>query len=360
MSQHARAPVLLGLLGVVLPPAALRADTWAEQLGFPPDTKVLILHADDAGMFSDGNQAIQDLLVGNPNVQSASAMPPCKYFLPFRDWWQNNPQFDVGIHLTLNSEWKEPQALRWGPVRPAAQVPKLLVDYPWDPTLKKDHVGTWLANAPGQVWLEIGAQYLEGLTPGLGPSHFDSHMGTVWVRGSYYRNYLALGRVTGIPSVTVRTRMRNVHFSAKSILEPKGVFQKILVYFLARSVRNVQRDDENDHGWPLPRLDYYCRIPTRDSYAEVKAGFKEFVEDKLPAGITQFFFHPNYEETELKQSTNDWQRRTWDAELFEDQEIKDFFTNQGILFSNWTDIKCRWECNPNNCASPWLQPARCP
>jgi hypothetical protein len=95
---------------------------WAKKLGFPDDRIILILHADDLGMCREANlSGIRYLEEGQ--IQSGAAMPPCPAFEEIIAWARQHPKKDLGLHLTLTSEW---QTYRWGPVTPAAEVPGLI------------------------------------------------------------------------------------------------------------------------------------------------------------------------------------------------------------------------------------------
>lgn len=96
--------VLAGLLlGADVAP--LRAQTWAERLGYPPGKRVLILHADDIGMCFEANEAAKRYLSAG-DIQSAAAMAPCPWFDEFAAWYREHPDVDVGLHLALTSEWR--------------------------------------------------------------------------------------------------------------------------------------------------------------------------------------------------------------------------------------------------------------
>ena len=83
-----------------------------KRLGFQADDRVVVVHADDIGMCHATLPAIDELMAIGL-VTSASAMVPCPWFLEAASWHRRNPQFDLGIRLTLTSEW---QHYRWGPL----------------------------------------------------------------------------------------------------------------------------------------------------------------------------------------------------------------------------------------------------
>jgi chitin disaccharide deacetylase len=66
------------LLGYLLSsfPASVFAQTLVERLGYPPDIKLLVVHADDLGETHSVNAAAVKALEGG-TINSASLMVPC-------------------------------------------------------------------------------------------------------------------------------------------------------------------------------------------------------------------------------------------------------------------------------------------
>ena len=81
------------------------SQTTARLLGYGSEDKVLIINADDFGMCHAENVATMDLLL-HGSISSATVMVPCPWFSEAAEFCRNNPQSDVGIHLTLTSDWK--------------------------------------------------------------------------------------------------------------------------------------------------------------------------------------------------------------------------------------------------------------
>ena len=103
-------------------PIGVFSQTLVERLGYPPDTKLIIVHADDLGETHSVNAAAIKALEGR-TIKSASLMVPCPWFPEIADYAKSHPDADFGLHLTLTSERIY---YRWGPVAPAEKVPSLV------------------------------------------------------------------------------------------------------------------------------------------------------------------------------------------------------------------------------------------
>ncbi|MEZ4905825.1 MAG: ChbG/HpnK family deacetylase [Spirosomataceae bacterium] len=76
-------------------------ETYAEKLGWPKGTKVVIFHVDDPGMSYSSNQGtIKSVEQGV--ATSCSIMFPCSWSASFVNYiHRSNPNLDAGVHLTL-------------------------------------------------------------------------------------------------------------------------------------------------------------------------------------------------------------------------------------------------------------------
>lgn len=135
-------------------------------------SKTLLIRCDDIGMSHGVNTAAKELIDAGLKF-SASVMVPCSWFDEAVDILKDAHQVSVGIHLTLNAEWKN---YRWGPVAGVSAVPSLV-----------DSLGnffpsraSFFANNPklDEVELELRAQIEKALKAGLKVSYLDYHMGT--------------------------------------------------------------------------------------------------------------------------------------------------------------------------------------
>src|SRR5260370_11904637 len=79
------------------------AQTLVERLGYPPGTKLIIVHADDLGETHSVNAAAIKALQGG-TINSASLMVPCPWLPEIADYAKSHPDPDFGPPLTLTTE----------------------------------------------------------------------------------------------------------------------------------------------------------------------------------------------------------------------------------------------------------------
>lgn len=96
--------------------------TLAEQMGYPAGTKLLIIHADDLAVAHAENRASIDAMTHGV-VSSASVMVPCPWLPEVAQYARENKNHDLGLHLTLTSEWNP---YKWGPVASRSEVATLV------------------------------------------------------------------------------------------------------------------------------------------------------------------------------------------------------------------------------------------
>jgi hypothetical protein len=131
----------------------------------------VLIRCDDLGMSRAVNDAARKVLEAGYPV-SMSVMVPCGWFSDAVELLKQYPNVSVGIHLTLNAEWKQ---YRWGPVAGSSKVPTLV-----------DSLGHFFpsrsalfANNPGlaDIETELRAQIEKALKAGLKIDYLDYHMG---------------------------------------------------------------------------------------------------------------------------------------------------------------------------------------
>ena len=97
-------------------------NPFLQELGYDAKDRVLLVHADDIGMCQASTSVLSDLFEAGI-VRSAATMVPCPWFLEAAELCRQNPEFDIGVHLTLNAEWSR---YRWGALSTRDQASGLL------------------------------------------------------------------------------------------------------------------------------------------------------------------------------------------------------------------------------------------
>jgi hypothetical protein len=315
--------VFLGLLLLATldrPPAAVaQADrkTWAERLGWPPGKKVLILHADDVGMCYEANASAQRALTRG-EYRSAAAMVPCPWFDEMAAWCAEHPDHDVGLHLTLTSEWRH---YRWGPVAPRDRVKGLL-----DPLgyLHRDVAGVAKSATADEVAAEIRAQLARARKLGMRPTHIDTHMGTLYSRPDFTRVYLRMAVDEQVPAMVIEMTPRTI----AKFRDQGYPFSDEMLKLIA--------------DYPLPKLDDFHSVAPGKTYAEKRQKFLEQVR-ALPPGLHEVIFHPSVETEGLKRITGSWQQRVWEDRLMADPEVRQSWKEQGVVVTDWKEVLARFK-----------------
>ncbi|MDB4583148.1 polysaccharide deacetylase family protein [Draconibacterium sp.] len=290
---------------------------WAEKLGYPAGKKVIILHADDAGMCQEANIAAKKQLQ-NREIQSAAVMMPCPWAEDMIKWAINNPMQDIGIHLTLTSEWK---TYRWGTLTDPKEVPGLL-----------DKEGKMWRSVPevvmnasaGEVKKEVKAQIDKAIAMGHKPSHIDTHMGTLYAHPGYVKVFFEVAEEYGIPA------------NAIDLSDPK-----VVENFRAQGYPLTDEVIQLAANYKLPKVDNFTSAPKGETYEEKVDNFKKLVKSLNP-GITEIIFHPSIETENMKTITGSWQQRKWEAEMFADKDLVQFFEDEDIIFTNWKEMMARF------------------
>lgn len=296
---------------------ATNLTTWAEKLGYPADKKVVILHADDIGMCPEANISAKRYMAED-HIQSSAVMMPCPNAKEFIDWAVAHPDEDVGLHLTLTSEWK---THRWPGLTKAADTPGLLDS---EGKLWRSVIEVVQNATPEEVEKEIRAQIEQSIAWGHRPDHIDTHMGTLYGSHQFTAAYLKVAEEYQIPAMVIDFQNSEVVAGFKKQGYPLSDEMVAVV-----------------NNYSLPKLDYFFSAPNGDSYEDKCQKFKELIQSLNP-GLTEIIFHPSELTDNLKTITNSWQQRSWEAQMFADPEMKQFFEAEGLVFTNWQEIMQRF------------------
>ena len=279
--------------------------TIAERLGYPRDAKLLIVHADDLGMAHSVNAAtIKAFETGL--VNSGSIMVTCPWLSEIAAFARANPQADLGLHLTLTSEWT---AFRWGPVSSRDRVSSLLDK---DGYFRLTETEAAAQADPKQVEMEIIAQIERARALGIQPTHLDSHMGTLYQNKALFEVFLNLARSQKLPVRVAKTWFAQADF-LPSVLSPDDVY--------------IDRV-----------LDINPAVAPQDWARFYSDAFKN-----LEPGVTEVVIHLAYDDAEMRAATvnhPDWGAawRQRDFEFFTSDAFRKILQENNIKLITWREL----------------------
>jgi predicted glycoside hydrolase/deacetylase ChbG (UPF0249 family) len=290
-----------------------KSNSLLKQLGFQPDQRVAIFHADDVGMCHGANVAFAEL-ARDGIITCGAVMVPCPWFSEVVAMVADNPDVDLGVHLTLTSEWRH---YRWAPISTTRRSSGLIDadGYFWHrlPMLAAHLV-------PEAAEAEMRAQIERALSAGIDITHLDSHMG-VTLLPQLIDIYIRLGREYRIPVLLPK------HLSEyTSVLE----FDNISLNEVTEGLARLEAD-----GWPL--VDHFRMtpgVPARESdraYRELIAG--------LPPGLTLVAVHPNISGDIEAIIPPRAHFRTEEYRLLRDTKFKEFIAGQNIQSLGFRPIR---------------------
>jgi chitin disaccharide deacetylase len=274
----------------------------AQLLGVSSDSRLLMIHADDLGMCHSVNRAIT-MALETGAVNSASLMVPCPGFQDAAELARRHPEYDIGIHSTLISEW---ESYRWGPVAKTEYDAGLIDDngYFWPRN-------SLLGAAPERIHAEISAQIMLARQAGVNPTHLDSHMLSV-ARPDYISAYIKAARQFALPFLI------DEHWHSCASDEGSATTQDVVVNDLLQAHFKLSVGD----------LEEYYLSTLRE----------------LKPGLNVLLVHPGFDDEELRAITGDcrpygaaWRQR--DFEIVMGTEFQSALRENEIQLVNWRTIK---------------------
>lgn len=310
-----------GVLALPAQPApasetATPEPTYAERLGWPAGSRVVIFHSDDLGMSHEMNAGAIDALTQGV-VTSASVMMPCPWVPEIVRWHKANPQYDLGLHLTLTSEWTD---YRWEPLLGADTVPGLV-----DPEgCLWPRVDQVIEHATAdEVEAEVRAQIRRARDMGFNFTHLDSHMGTLFANLGYFRRYVKIGSELGIPIL-----MPGGHATYAALEAPGMVpMMKLMGKVVWESGLPVIDDL---HGGS------YAWKTGEDNIQ----GFMQLLRDLKP-GITEVIVHCATASETFPKITDSHPQRDGNRIGLTSPAVRRVIEEEGIILTDWRELMAR-------------------
>lgn len=161
-------------------------------LGHPPDARLLIVNGDDLGLCHAANAGTFEALESGI-MTSASLMVPCPWAYDACARWREQPDLDIGVHLTVNCDWER---YRWGPVLGADRCPSLVDENGFFYRTEDELYAR--ANVD-EIRAEAEAQIQRALDWGPDPTHLDGHRLPFYAHPPHLAVYVDLARRYRLP-----------------------------------------------------------------------------------------------------------------------------------------------------------------
>jgi chitin disaccharide deacetylase len=273
----------------------------SELLGYSPEARVLIINADDFGMYPSVNNAVMQS-IENGIASSCSLMPPCPGGRQALQLLQQRPHIPFGVHLTLVCDF---DINPWPPLAAGEKVPSLLDGNGrlFSPAAKSQLLERARLD---EVELELRSQIEAVLVTGLSPTHLDWHALADGGREDIFDLGLALAEE----------------------------YRLAVRVWLERGRRAAWRQR-------LPVVDH----DFLDSFSldvETKASRYLQLLHELPAGLSEWAVHPGPGDAASREIDNGWRVRLTDLEFLISAEARETVRREGIMIIDYRAIRDLW------------------
>jgi chitin disaccharide deacetylase len=283
----------------------MQASSLAVALGH---SRVAIPHVDDLGMCHSGNAAFLRL-AARGLVTCGSVMVPCPWFREIAEAGAADLSLDLGVHLTLTSEWRH---YRWGPVSTRSRASGLLDE---DGYLPRDIAALRRGLVPEAAEAELRAQVELALAAGLRPTHLDAHMAGAMLP-ELLPLHVSLAREIG----AVPVLPRRISFAP----DPEAYERAVIAL--------------EEAGMPLPDgIRGTLAVPAEAA----RNGYRRMIET-LPEGVTHLALHaatPGDIEA-IAPDHAGWRIREY--ELFEEGAVAGWCRDAGVMTVGYREVAALW------------------
>ncbi len=279
------------------------------------DKRYLIINADDFGMSHSSNAAIAELF-SLGLITSASLMACCPWFEEAAIICRENPQYDVGLHLTFTSEW---DSYRWGSLSGCKSL--------------RDVTGRMFKSCeefentakPSDVLIEMTYQLEK--CKGINITNLDNHMGSLFglkTGVDFMQQAIAFAAQHKLPY-----RMPKSFPKEYTAILPTHVveeFKQLVTFGESIGVRFI------DH-----LVSYPFEMTDGESYESFKEMFIQLIRD-TQVGISEIYLHPCIDCEELRSMHSNWQKRVWEYMVLKDVDVRNAIQEEGIILIGWKDV----------------------
>jgi predicted glycoside hydrolase/deacetylase ChbG (UPF0249 family) len=273
----------------------------SQQLGFPPDARLIILNIDDFGFCLTANLSAMHTLA-HGTASSVTVMAPPAWSKHALKLLKEHPEVCCGVHLTTISEH---ELLRWRPLTSPDRIPSLVDGEGFLP-LETERTNLLARANLNELEIEWRAQIEMVLDQGLKPNQLDSHCNIHDAREDIFWMSVRLAKEYGL---------------ALRVHQP--------VYINALKKQNLPVIDHTD-------LDSYD-LPTRN-----KSDIYLKLLHELPAGVSEWAIHPARGSVELRTINPSWRVRAADYRFFNSNVCRETIEKEGILIISYQSLQPAW------------------
>lgn len=279
--------------------------------------RAVIFHADDVGSCHGANVAFVELS-RRGLISCGSVMVPCPWFPETAALAREHPDLDLGVHLTLNSEWP---GYRWRPISSTDRASGMIDPdgYFWRlPAMIHERSKLNVA----AVDAEFRAQIDTALTAGIDVTHIDSHIG-IAVIPELLDAYVRLARDYDLPTLLIRNHESYQELPHLGHIDPVRY---------QRALEELERE-----GFPI--VDHFRISPAGNREGSFAAAYEQLL-DELPAGLTYLALHPSAPgDTEAVFPPGWIKVRTGEYRLLQDQAFREFVQAKNIRIVGGRELR---------------------
>jgi hypothetical protein len=272
-------------------------------LGYPDDARLLLVNADDLGMYPAINQAIVRTFKEGI-VRSTSLMTPCPGALQAMQLLKEHPEMRFGVHLSVVRDYDHAP---WTPLTPQDQAPTLVDES------GRLYTAARMAEMLGRARLdeleiEFRAQIEFVLAAGLAPTHLDWHCLANGGRADIFDMAFGLAREYGL--------------ALRVASEPY--------------IGQLQ-------GQGLPTNDHTMVDSTRIATADKPARLAQMLRE-LPEGLSEWAVHPSLGGAEAQAlDPAIWDVRRADFDFLVSPQAREIIRQEGITLIGYEPIQKVWQ-----------------
>lgn len=272
-------------------------------LGYPDDARLLLINADDFGMYRAINEAVVRAFEEGL-VRSTSLMVPCPGASQAMHLLRENPGIRFGVHLSIVRDIDQ---YHWDPLTPKERVPSLLdADGNF---YGIDRISEMLDRANlDELETEFRAQIDAVLAADLRPTHLDWHCLHSGGRADVFDLTLGLAKEYGLA-----LRVASQPF-----------------------IDRVRRQG-------LPTADHELLDSFAVSIDDKSARYAELLRE-LPVGLSEWAVHPSLGSAESKAIDPDgWRVRRTDFDFLISPQAREVIRQEGIALIGYEPLQKVWQ-----------------